>query len=271
MLEEKELSTKRLDHYGIVAGVCQEIGLIEQIDKMIDPMGRKITVGEAVQAMVINALGFVSRPLYLTPEFYENKPVEQLIGEGIEAKDLNDDSLGRALDRLYKRGVTEVFAQVSANALKVMGIKVRFAHLDTTAFSLQGEYDVEEGSEEEEEAIRIRHGYTKDHRPDLKQAVLSLICANRDSLPVWLNALSGNSSDKTSFPQIAQEYLKQFEAEEDCPYLVADSALYSEDNLKALSEIKWVTRVPATLSLCFGVDAQTHNLCVKSPHDRDCG
>jgi transposase len=247
-MEASKLSTKRLDHYGIVAGVCQEIELIEQIDKLIEPMGRKVTVGEAVQAMVVNGLGFVGRPLYLTPEFYENKPVEQLIGPGIEAKDLNDDSLGRALDRLYQRGITEVFAQVSAHALRVMGIQVRFAHLDTTAFSLQGEYEIEEESEEGAEPIRITYGYSKDHRPDLKQAILSLICANRSSLPVWLNALSGNTSDKSSFPEIAQEYLKQFGAEEETPYLVADSALYSEDNLKALSEVKWVTRVPATIT-----------------------
>ncbi len=41
-------------------------------------MKRKVSVGEAVSAMVLNALGFVSRPLYLTPEFFANKPVDLL-------------------------------------------------------------------------------------------------------------------------------------------------------------------------------------------------
>ena len=31
--------------------------------------------GEAVLALVLNGLGFVSRPLYLTPVFFETKPV----------------------------------------------------------------------------------------------------------------------------------------------------------------------------------------------------
>jgi transposase len=50
--------------------------LIEQIDAKIGPNKRKVSVGQAVQAMVLNGLGFVSRPLYLSPEFFENKPVE---------------------------------------------------------------------------------------------------------------------------------------------------------------------------------------------------
>ena len=59
--------------------------------------------------MVINTLGFVGRPLYLPLEFFSNKPVDLLIRAGLAAENLNDDSLGRALDELYAQGVTEVF------------------------------------------------------------------------------------------------------------------------------------------------------------------
>lgn len=251
-METHPISTQRLDHLGIVAGICQEIDLIGQIDAQVGTMERKVSVGQAVQAMVINALGFVSRPLYLMPEFYQNKPLERLVGKGIEADDLNDDSLGRALDWVYRAGVTEVFARVSAHALQVFGIETRFAHLDTTAFSLQGEYPLTEEEQHDQDngeaaPIQITYGYSKDHRPDLKQAILSVICANQSSLPVWLAALSGNEADKSSFPEVAHAYLSQFSAEE-MPYLVADSALYGADNLKALEGVKWVTRVPATIS-----------------------
>jgi len=248
-VEMSHASSKRLDHFGIVAGICQQIDLIGQIDAQVGAMDRKVSVGQAVQAMVLNALGFAGRPLYLTPEFYANKPIDRLIGEGIEAADLNDDSLGRALDWLYRGGVTEIFAQVSAHALRVFGIEVRFAHLDTTAFSLHGAYEADASLEDEEEPvpIQITYGYSKDHRPDLKQAILSVICANQHNLPVWLAALSGNEADKSSFPDTAEAYLSQFAAQ-DMPYLVADSALYAAENLKSLSAVKWVTRVPATLN-----------------------
>jgi transposase len=132
-------STQRLDHLGIVAGVCRHIHLMEQIDTHVGPSERKVTVGEAVQAMVLNALGFASRALYLTPAFFSNKPVDLLIREGLKAEDLNDDSLGRALDRLYEAGVTEVFARVACHALQVYGLQHRFVHLDSTSMSLQGE------------------------------------------------------------------------------------------------------------------------------------
>lgn len=248
-MDETEISTQQLDHLGIVAGICQQIDLIGQIDRIVGANGRKVSVGQAIQAMVLNGLGFVNRPLYLTPEFYANKPVDVLIGRGIRAEDLNDDSLGRALDAVYQVGVTSVFVQVACYALYVMHITPRFAHVDTSAFSLKGAYTGPTETVEAGDAvpITITYGYSKDHRPDLKQAMLGLICANASSLPIWLAALDGNHSDKKGLLELAQAYLKQFEATEEKPYIVADSALYSADNIKALAGVKWVTRVPATL------------------------
>ena len=89
--------------------MCDRIDLIDTIDTFIGPTKRKVSVGEAVKAMVLNALGFVSRPLYLTPEFFSNKPVDLLIRSHLCAADFTDDSLGRALDTLYENGVTELF------------------------------------------------------------------------------------------------------------------------------------------------------------------
>ena len=246
-MKRSEISTQQIDHLGIVAGICQQIDLIGQIDQVVGWKGRKVSVGQAIQAMVLNGLGFVNRPLYLTPEFYANKPVEVLIGAGISAEDLNDDCLGRALDVVYEVGVTQIFVQVASHALRVMGIVTRFAHVDTSAFSLEGAY---EGQEDAGEGvpIKITYGYSKDHRPDLKQAMLGLICANAQSIPVYLAALDGNRSDKKSLPEIAQAYLTQFAESEDKPYVIADSAFYGEDNLQDLSGVKWISRVPATLT-----------------------
>ncbi len=113
-MKRSEISRQQIDHLGIVAGICQQIGLIGQIDQIVGPNGRKVSVGQALQAMVLNGLGFVNRPLYLTAEFYANKPVEALIGAGIRAEDLNDDCLGRALDVAYELGVTQIFVQVAS-------------------------------------------------------------------------------------------------------------------------------------------------------------
>src|SRR5260221_14730600 len=134
-MSDIQIRTQRIDHLGIVAGICKQIDLIGQIDQQVGDSGRKVSVGSAIQAMVLNGLGFVNRPLYLTPEFYANKPIELLIGPGIVAEDLNDDCLGRSLDRVVKVGVPEIYFTVSNNALKVFEIVNRFSHGDTSAFS----------------------------------------------------------------------------------------------------------------------------------------
>ncbi len=92
---------ERLDHLGIVAGVCQEIGLAAWLDTQ-DPGNRQqVSVGTATVAMILNGLGFSNRQLYLVPQYFANKPVEHLLGAGIKAEMLNDDCLGRTLDWLY--------------------------------------------------------------------------------------------------------------------------------------------------------------------------
>jgi len=93
---------ERLDHLGIVAGVCREIGLAEWLDRQDVQSHERVGVGTATVAMILNGLGFSNRRLYLVPQFFATKAVERLLGPGITADDLNDDCLGRALDWLYR-------------------------------------------------------------------------------------------------------------------------------------------------------------------------
>jgi transposase len=244
MTAKAEYRTERIDHLGIVSGICQEVGLAEIIDQQVGINDRQVSVGQAVQAMILNGLGFSSRPLYLTPEFFHNKPVDVLIGEGITADMLNDDSLGDALDRLYEAGVTELFARIAASACVHYQIENRFHHLDSSSFHLHGAYESDETGEQ---AITITHGYSRDQRPDLKQVVVSLVTTHEDAIPRWLEGLDGNSSDKSSFPATIRAYQQQLIAEEET-YFVADSALYTRDNMVQLAAIRWVTRVPLTIA-----------------------
>ena len=106
--------TRMIDHLGIVVGIFREIGLIEQVDERMKASERKVSCGQAVQALVLNVLGFTNRVLYLVPDYLKNRPVDVLVGEGLSATDLNDDILGRGPEDLYEAGVTEVFAGVAS-------------------------------------------------------------------------------------------------------------------------------------------------------------
>jgi len=217
------------------------------IDRHIEQKRRKVTVGQAVQAMILNALGFTGRALYLTPRFYANRPVDHLIGNGLRARDLHESSLGTALDAIYEFGITELFFRLAQNICNRYGIPTRFGHLDSTTFSLHGVYNSEEDrSEISERVIHITKGHSKDNAPELNQVVLQLICTHKSSIPLWIEALSGNTSDKKSFARTVKEFQKQFDREQ-MPYMVMDSAFYTKENINGSSDFKWVTRVPETL------------------------
>ena len=101
MKEPKEvMQILNIDHLGIVAGLIDEMELVEEVKKMEGKKTREnLTSGQVVKAMILNGLGFLSAPLYLFGEFFVGKPIENLIGEGVLASHLNDDKLGRELSR----------------------------------------------------------------------------------------------------------------------------------------------------------------------------
>jgi transposase len=246
--------SKVLDHLGLVAGIFEELEIGDRIDEHIaqDFDEREVSVGQAVKALVLNGFGFVQQRLYLTPQFFERVPTERLIGEGVHPKHLNEGVLGRALDDLFEYGVTELFRDVAAHAAGKLGLTSQFAHLDATSFSFEGEYDSDRGSNEpsEDGVIRVQQGYSRNHRPDLNQVVLDMIVERKAGLPVLMKPLSGNVSDPGSFPELIDRHVEHLQNVHGFDYVVADSALYSADHVKKLTEsgVKFVTRVPETIN-----------------------
>jgi transposase len=129
---------ERLDHLGIVAGVCREIGLAKWLDGQDAQSHERVGVGTATVAMILNGLGFSNRRLYLVPQFFATKAVERLLGPGIMAEDLNDDCLGRALDWLYAHDPTTLFAGIALQARRAFGISARQVHVDLDACQMGG-------------------------------------------------------------------------------------------------------------------------------------
>ena len=85
--------------------------------------------------MLLNSFGFASAPLYLFSEFFESRPVEHLLGPGVEARHLNDDRLGRVLEQLYEYGTSTFFLQVAQQAVERFGVRNHQLHLDSSSFS----------------------------------------------------------------------------------------------------------------------------------------
>ncbi|WP_155119842.1 IS1634 family transposase, partial [Microcystis aeruginosa] len=69
-------------------------------------------------------------------------------------------------------------------------------------------------------------------------------CSGDGDIPIFLKLASGNQGDSSCFGQIAVEYQKQLEVNS---LMVADSALYTESNLKMMSDLQWLCRVPLSI------------------------
>jgi transposase len=214
--------SQSLDHLGLIAGMFEELSITEGIDTATkqDPEMRIVTAGQAVKAMVLNGLGFVNHQLYLVPHFFQNKPPSRLLAPAIQAKHLNDDTLGRALDTLYDSGVTELYRLIAATAVQRLGFAPTFAHLDTTSFPGDGRYNSGEDATEVvvppegEEAppdpvVRLTRGYSRDHRPDLNHVMLELIVEHQAGIPLLMKPLSGKSHDTQTFGRTIQDHIAQ--------------------------------------------------------------
>jgi transposase len=271
--EPIEIDVQDIDHLGIIAGIVDEIGIVEIIDRLLGlhPL-EEVSAGHVVKALILNCLGFLTAPLYLFSQFFVGKATEHLIGPGVKPEHLNDSRIGRVLDQLYRRGLTSVFVEIALAAVKRFGVSIKQAHLDASSMCVQGEYlnsqpettsteiapeeqcsrHQDSGkSEAEEDAepvpIEITHGYSRDHRPDLKQFTLALITSGDGDVPLYLRVGNGNDADQAIFTKVIAEFQQQWKAAQPEVY-VADAALYSEENLGALGETSWISRVPATLT-----------------------
>ena len=141
------VETVRLDHLGLVAQMADNIFLSETIDKLAGEVDNReiISTGQAVQAMCINCLGFTTRALHLTPQFFQTRDLKFLLGKNkgranieLKPEHLNEHKLGRTLDKIAEIGAEKVFMSVALTAFRNEKVSVPTLHLDTTTHSVYG-------------------------------------------------------------------------------------------------------------------------------------
>jgi len=195
--------------------------------------------------MIINGLGFSDRPMSLTPQFFEGKAFDILIREGITPDMLNRFKLGRSLDDVFSYGCDLLFSEIALSVCQQEDIDLRFNSLDTTSFSLTGEYD----PDSDEHGVLVTYGYSKDHRPDLKQVILELMVSQDGGVPFMSKSHDGNASDNQVFKQRSEVLLKEFASSESPRYLVADSKLYTQENAVNPAHLPFITRIGGNLKV----------------------
>lgn len=240
-------STKGLDHLGLVSGMCKELSIAKLIDAALPRQcsDKHITYGLLVEAMILNGLGFVGRTLHMYPEYFKERPVERLLGEGIKAEHINDDALGRCLDQLYETGVSGIYQTLSASVVEHLDLPCEGVNLDSTSIHVDGNYE----HDSDTKAVKLVRGYSRDHRPELNQVILNLITENKAGIPIYMQAASGNINDNEGFKNIVKHHISSLKAAQNSQYFIADAALYVAESIASLDEQGqlFISRAPQKL------------------------
>jgi transposase len=89
------------------------------------------------------------------------------------------------LDKRYEAGLRQIFVTVALAAAEKFGVEKDSLHLDSSSFHVQGEYANNALlSSAEPGEITITKGYSTDHRPDLKQLIVDLMCSGDGDIPL---------------------------------------------------------------------------------------
>jgi len=235
----------------IISAYARTLGVVEEVDRLCGSK-RGVSDGQVVLALILDGLSGRS-PLFRLPQAFAKLDTELLLGEAISPEKLNDDAVGRALDRIYEVGTGKVLSAVALRAVKLFDLDTTHVHHDTTSHSVYGDYDLY-GEESHDQPFVITFGFSKDHRPDLKQLVHSLLCVDA-GIPIFSKCENGNLSDKVVNRNLIPTMVERMaELGQDNFLYVADSALITPDNLALMDDFKsgfrFVSRLPASYKEC---------------------
>ena len=266
MIDPQEIQFCDVYHLPIIKAYADRIDLVNTINRLA-PTKMEIDPGTLVLAMILDAVSG-RHPLYRIDSFYKNKDIELLLGQSIDVEKLKDDNFGRMLEHLHDANTSQLYTAIAINALRAFKVTTQHIHYDTTSMNVFGQYN--SNSPDNPSTVKITKGYSKDHRPDLNQFVISLLCTG-GNVPIFSRLEDGNASDKklnnTLLTNISKK-LADVGIDPANSIYIADSALLTEDNLRLMGdETLFITRLPAT----FGEHQRLIEEAVQSESWQDYG
>jgi transposase len=210
---------------------------------------RRIATVTGLLLLLKNLL--VSRePLYGIGE-WAARHVPALLGLcPAQLRSLNDDRVGRCLDRLFDADIPTLALAVVVHAVREFAVDLDELHNDSTTITFHGDYE----SADQEQILRVRlrmavtWGHNKDHRPDLKQLLYILTVTRDGAVPMQFRVQSGNATDDRSH-RATWDLLCKLIGRRDFLY-VADCKLATAENMAYIQRHggRFVSVLPRTRS-----------------------
>ncbi|MFW6152544.1 MAG: IS1634 family transposase [Verrucomicrobiota bacterium] len=237
----EDMQITRADHLPIVSAFCRRIRLVETINRVV-PTSKEVDVGTVVQAMVLDTLSGRS-PLYRLADFFKHQDTQVLLGRPLSPVAFNDTTVGRVMDVIFEAGAGKLFSEVAFQACKRFPLDMSHVHFDTTSVNVWGDYD---RCSPDADMINLTYGHSKDHRPDLKQFLIKMLCVGRN-IPILGNCEDGNKSDKSINNTVLNRissYMARHGLSAGAFTYIADAAMVTEKNLNAIGDNLFITRLP---------------------------
>jgi transposase len=181
--------------------------------------------------LLLKNLLVAREPLYGIGE-WAARHVPELLGlSPAQLPSLNDDRVGRCLDRLFDADIPTLTLAIVVHAVREFAVDLDELHNDSTTITFHGDYE----SADQERTLRgrlrpaVTWGHNKDHRPDLKQLLYILTIARDGAVPVQFRVQSGNATDDRSH-RATWDFLCKLTGRRDFLY-VADCKLATAENM----------------------------------------
>ena len=247
--EELDLHTKSIGPMPVINHFIHRLHLYEILARRIPEASRHgLSSAECIGILVRNIL--VSRePIYGMGEWADKYPCE-LLGLSPEKRGhVNDDRIGRSLERLFDADRASLLTEIVVSAVKEFDLSMKRFHNDSTSVALSGMYRKATGKDMRmKKTVNLTFGHSKDHRSDLKQLVWILTVTGDGSVPVHYTVADGNTSDSPTHIE-TWESIHRLTDRSDFMY-VADSKLCTIENMMYINDHRgrFITVLPATRS-----------------------
>lgn len=219
------LTTERLGPLPLISHFLHRLDLDARLGRFVPTADRRVRVpyGKALGVLLRSVL--VERePIYRQHETVSGFAPECFGLEPDEAAAISDDAIGRALDRLFDADRAALLTDVVVAAVREFDVGLDELHNDSTTVSFCGQYRAAQGRTlRGQRAPAITYGYSKDHRPDLKQLLFILTTADDGGVPLQFRCEDGNTNDAPTH-QETWDFLCKATGRTDFLY-VADSKL----------------------------------------------
>jgi transposase len=228
------LESRKVAGLPLVNAVLDRLGFDRLLQKAL-PSGGRLEAARALGVLVRNIALHDRQPVYTHAE-WARQVEPSLVGlVAKQAELLNDDRVGRSLDRLFDADRAALMTELVLATLRDFKVDLDQLHNDSTTLTLTGDYREATGSNiRGKPTLLVTYGHNKDHRPDLKQLLFVLTVSADGAVPVHYRAMDGNTNDSVTHIDTWED-LRKVARRPDFLY-VADCKLCSKASLEHIAK-----------------------------------